>query len=70
MRKSQLKRNHLNKPVYRSKGGKKKNQPILRDDKHKEQQKAKHEDVKKDSRIIKYWGSKVRKSRPFFLECV
>ena len=37
--------NCLNKPVYRSKRKKK---PIVKsDDKHKEQQKDKHEDVKK-----------------------
>ena len=43
--KPQLESNHLNKPAYRSKSRKK---PLLySNDKHKEQQKDKHEDVKK-----------------------
>ena len=43
--------NHLNKPVYRSK--RKKKSISKSDDKHKEQQKDKHEDVKKGFKIIK-----------------
>ena len=34
--------------------------------KHKEQQKGKHEDVKKGYQNDKMWGRKVRKSRLFF----
>ena len=44
--------NHLNQPVYRSKRKRKK--PICEsNDKHKEQQKDKHEDVKRDITILK-----------------
>ena len=57
--------NHLNKPVYRSKRKKKKNY-CKSDNKNKEQQKDKHEDVKKEFQNHKMWGSKVRKSRLFF----
>ena len=41
--------NHLNKPVYRLK----KKTICENNDKHKEQEKNKHEDVKKDIKIIK-----------------
>ena len=44
--KPQLENNHLNKPENRSKRGKKQNYCKCHD-KHKEQQKDKHEDVKK-----------------------
>ena len=57
--------NHLNKPVYRSKRGKKK--PYCKsDDKHKEQQEDKHEDVIKGLQNHRIWGRKVRKSKLFF----
>ena len=52
------KNNHLYKPGYRSKRKTKQNkikQPICEsNDIHKQQQKDKHEDVKKDIKIIKY----------------
>ena len=65
--KSQLESNHLNKPAYRSKRGKKKTKPYSkRADKHKEQQKDKYEDVKKGPQNHRMWGRKVRKSRLFF----
>ena len=53
--------NHLNEPVYRSKGKK----YCKSDDKHKEHQKYKH-DVKKGHQNHKMWGRKVRISRFFF----
>ena len=40
------------------------------DNKCKEQQKDKHEEVKKGLQNHKIWGRKVRKSRLFLLECV
>ena len=40
------------------------------DDKHKEQQKDKHEGIKKGVECHRMWGRKVRNSRLFFLECV
>ena len=53
-RKPQLENNHLNKPVYRSKRERRKKKNYFKsNDKHKEQQKDKHEDVKKDFKIIK-----------------
>ena len=46
--------NHLNKPVYISKRKKKKNTELCKKKhKHNEQQKDKHEDIKKDIKIIK-----------------
>ena len=53
--------NHLYKPVYRSKRKKKKS-VCKSDDKHREQQKDKHENVKKGHQNHKMWGRKVRKS--------
>ena len=56
--------NHLNKPVYRYKREKK---TICKsDNKHKEQQKDKHEDVKIGHQNHKMWGRKIRRYRPFF----
>ena len=61
--------NSLNKPVNRSKGGKK--TYCKSNNKHKEQQKDKHEGVKKGLQNHKIWGRKVRKSRLFFVRmCV
>ena len=57
--------NHLNKPVYRSKRKKKKTY-CKNNNKHKEQQKDKHEDVKQGHQNCKMWGKKKRKSRLFF----
>ena len=51
---------HLNKPSYISKSGKKKNY-CKSNDKQKEQQKDKHEDVKKGLQNRRMWGRKVRK---------
>ena len=56
--------NHLNKPIYRSK--RKKKNYCKSDNKHKEQQKDKHEDVKKGLQNQKVWRRKVRKSRLLF----
>ena len=56
---------HLHKPVHRSKGGGGGNYSKS-DDKHKEQQKDKTEDVKNRHQNQKMWGRKVRKSRLFF----
>ena len=53
--------NQLNKLVYRYKKNYCKS-----DYKHKEQQKDKHENVKKGPKNHKMWGRKVRKSRLFF----
>ena len=55
--------------MYRSKRKGKKTY-CRSNDKHKEQQKDKHEDVKKGYQNHKMWGRKVRKSLLFFLECV
>ena len=52
--------NHLNKPVYRSTKEKKKSY-CKSDDKYKEHQKDKHEDVK-GFQNHRMWGRKVRKS--------
>ena len=65
-RKPQLESNHFSKPIYRSKRKKKKTF-CKSDNKHKEQQKDKHEDIKKGCQNHKMWGRKVRKSRLFFL---
>ena len=53
--------NHMNKPAYRSKRGKK--YYCKSNDKHKEQQKDKNEDVKKGLQNHRMRGRKVRKSR-------
>ena len=58
--------NHLNKPAYRSKRRKKKKTYCKSNDKHKEEQKDKHEDVKKGLQKHRMWGRKARKSRLFF----
>ena len=50
--------------MYRSK--RKKKTYCKSDDKHKEHQKDKHEDVKKELQNHKMWGRKVRKYRLFF----
>ena len=55
--------NHFNKPVYRSKRTKK---YCKHDYKHKEQQKDKHEDVKKGPQKHYMYGIKVRKAGLFF----
>ena len=60
--------NHLNKPVYTDQKGKKKT--IVKVMINTEQQRYKHEDVKKGLQNHKMLGRKVRKSRLFFLECV
>ena len=45
----------LHKPEYRSKWEKKKKKPICEsNDEHKEQQKDKYQDIKKDIKITKY----------------
>jgi len=51
-----LESNHLNKPAYRSKRGKK--NYYKSDDKHKEQQRDKHEDIKKGLQNHRMWGRK------------
>ena len=51
-------------------GEKKKKTYCKSDDKHKEQQKDKHEDVKKGLPNHRMWRRKVRKSRLFFLNNV
>ena len=58
--------NHLNKSAFRSKSGKKQKIYCNSDDKHKKQQKDKHEDIKKGIQNHRTWGRKVRKSRLFF----
>ena len=58
--------NHLNKPANRAKRGKKKKNYCKNDDKHKEQKKDTHEDVKKGLQSHRMWGRKVRKYRFFF----
>ena len=69
MEKPQLESNHLNKPAYRSKtSGKKKKNYCKSDDKHKEQQKDTHEDVKKRLQNHRMWGRKVRTSILLFLK--
>ena len=63
--------NDLNKPVYRSKRKKKNNNNNCKsNDKHMEEQKDIHEDIKKGHQNHKMWGRLVRKSSFFFLECV
>ena len=64
----QLESNHLNIPVYRSKRKRKKKKKKLceSNNKHKEQQKDKHEDVKKGPKNHKMWGRRVRKFRLSF----
>ena len=62
-----MERNHLNKPVYRSKMTKTYSKS---EEKHNEQQKDKHEDVKKGLQNHRMWGRKVRKSRHFFRMCL
>ena len=57
--------NHFNKPVYTSKRTKK---YCKHDYKHKEQQKDKHEDVKRGLQNYRRWGRKVRKSRLFVFD--
>ena len=52
--------NQLNKSVFRKK------LIYESDNKHKEQQKDKHEDVKKEHKSHKMWGMRVRKSRLFY----
>ena len=53
--------------AYRSKRGKNRQKNFCKsDDKHKEQQKDKHENVKKGLQNHRMWGRKVRKSRLFF----
>ena len=54
--------NHLNKQVYRLK----KKTICKSNDKHKEEQKDKHEYVQKDIKILKCGEGRVRKSRLFF----
>ena len=69
MWKIQLENNHLNKSAYRTKSMKKKSY-CSSDDKYKEQQKNKHEDIKKGLQNHRMWERKVRKSRLFFLNNV
>ena len=65
-RKPHLESNHLNKAAYRYKRGKK--NYCKSDDKHKEQQKDTHEDVKKRLQNHRMWGRKVRTSILLFLK--
>ena len=58
--------NHLNKPVYRSKNGGKKKPYYKSDDKHKEQQKDKNEDVKKAFNITECGDGKWENLDSFF----
>ena len=58
------------KPVYKSKNGGGKGNYFKRDDKHKEQQKDKHQDVKKWLQNHRMWGRKVKKSRLSFFICL
>ena len=55
---------HLNKPACRTKRGKK--NYYKSDNKHKQQQKDKDEDVKKGLQNHRMWGRKLGKSRLFF----
>ena len=60
--------NYLNKLAYRSKREKKKKKAYCKsNDKRKEEQRGKHEDILKGLQNHKMWGRKVRKSRLFFL---
>ena len=54
--------------MHRSERGEKKKRKTYckSDEKHKEQQKDKHEDVKKGLQNCRMWGRKVRKSRQSF----
>ena len=63
MEEIKLERNHLNKPVYRSKRKKK---AIVKVMINRRNSKEKHEDVKKDFKNHKMLGRKVRKSGFFF----
>ena len=63
-RKPHLESNHLNKPAYRSKRGKK--NYCKSDDKHKEQQTDAHKDVKKGLQNHRTWARKERKYRFIF----
>ena len=61
--------NHLNKPENRSKRGKKQNYCKCHD-KHKEQQKDKHEDVKKKTSKSYNVGKESKKIQTFFFNNV
>ena len=58
--------NQLNKPIHISK--RKRKTYCESDEKHKEQQKDKHEDAKNGHQNHKLWGRKVRKLHSFYIK--